>query len=118
MQKIIGGRLFDTETAVLVGAHRGRRLYQTDAGFYFFLDEKTETITLCSYRQARRWAQMHLSQTVCCREFSVLPSMDLVVQLDRTAYKKLCSVCERKGIGAEALLNQLILMQLKNKKIT
>lgn len=58
MQKIIGGKRYDTERARRVSSDEGKALYRKKTG-EFFLYSEAEGFELLSYEEARSWAELH-----------------------------------------------------------
>lgn len=131
MKKVIKGKLYDTETAKLVGEYDNGKftndfgyysedLYQKRTGEFFICGiggaftkyDGVETITPVSYEDAQRWAEEHLDGDDYIEIFGEpeesTDKMTISLSLTETAVAKLKQGAAKAGMSMSEFAESLI----------
>jgi len=111
MKKIIGGSLYNTETAHLIKEIEGQELYRTNSRKYFVhvVDQVTgEYITPVTREAAEMWAGMHMSKEEKSCAFGDIEMTYISAAVTPATKKKLDKLKKEKRATTAEIITELI----------
>lgn len=125
MRKVIRGRVYDTDTAKLMGSCGDATLYRKRTGEYFiqyFFSGEGYHIVPMSSSDAFAWADEHLTQSDVGIIFGIpalvsdapVKLVSTCMYLDYTAYALLRRYCGDMGVSYGGFVSRLISDNLKD----
>lgn len=133
MEKIINGKRYNTETAILVGRWNNNlphddfewcaeSLYKKRGGEYFIYGEggsmtrysKSKSIVPLSFEQAESWAKRHLDSTAYENEFTLSDGsadserVNLLIRAPKNIVDKFKRIMSQRSMTSGELLSELL----------
>lgn len=130
MEKIINGKRYNTETAILVGRWNNNlphddfewcaeSLYKKRGGEYFIYGEggsmtrysKSKNIVPLSFEQAESWAKRHLDSSAYENEFTLSEDskqINLLIRAPKSVVDKFKRLMSQRSMTSGELLSELL----------